>query len=217
MSEDQQYWSRLNAALSGFCISELKEAQRTSNALVDSAVGSELEWCGSQTLLFMTADLFSSHNKIGELEAEIKALQMRLLHEGSAQALLKKQLKDVSTAAEDTSWALQEKLSRLSAQNESLADVNATQQIRLKECSKQLKEGRPLEKQKLEERLNEAYHRISSLEMELFAKERQFMAAKDVPSYHGREGGGGFGRLSKENLEMNQHRAEHDGMQALGL
>jgi len=108
--EESLYWSRFSNSVSQFCLGETKKINAAGNALVNSAVGSELEWCGSQTLLFMTADLFVSHNNIIDLESHNKSLQSRLIQEDSAQSLLKKQLSEVSQAAEDTTWALQGKL-----------------------------------------------------------------------------------------------------------
>ena len=40
-------------------------------------VGDELEWCSSQTLLFMTADLFTSHHKLTELDTRLKGSEFR--------------------------------------------------------------------------------------------------------------------------------------------
>ena len=198
--EDQQYWSRLNAALGQFCLEEMKEMQGEGNTLVNSAVGSELEWCGSQTLLFMTADLFVSHNKIMEQESSIKALQTRLLHEDNTQALLKKQLKEVSTAAEDTSWALQEKVTRMNAQNETLLEVQMKQHIKLKEYQELGSGGVPhAEMHRLEENLLEARKRIAVLESDLAAKQEH--GTLDPSPV--------FGRLNKENLSQNSHHHHH--------
>jgi len=165
--EDNQYWNRLNSAFSRFALDEMKEMSQSGNALVNSAVGNELEWCGSQTLLFMTADLFVSHNKIMELESTIKALQTRLIHEDNATSLLKKQL----AAAEDGTWALQEKLSRTSAQNDTLLEVNMNQQMKLKE----LNAGQV--PQEIQAGLMEARHRIKSLETELATQRNAYAQA----------------------------------------
>ena len=204
--EDQQYWSRLNSAVSRFCLSETKEMQSSGNALVNSAVGSELEWCGSQTLLFMTADLFMSHNKITELESSIQALQTRLIHEDQAATLLRKQLKEISSASEDTAWTLQEKLTRVNAQNDTLLEVNMTQQMKLKDLGSA---GATAEEvQRLEESVMEGRRRIQALEAQL-ATQRDVHVYAPVEKMAEYQDYGDFGRLSKENLSHNHNPQSH--------
>ena len=75
--EERLYWSRLNTALSSFCLKQSKKQFEKGNTLVNSAVGDDLEWCSSQTLLFMTADLFTTHHKLTELETTLKGSEHR--------------------------------------------------------------------------------------------------------------------------------------------
>ncbi len=167
--EDRLFWCRLDKALGRFCLDQSKGVHAEGNRLVSSAVGTELEWCGSQTLLFMTADLFSAHSKILLLEEEVSKLQGSLEFEQSSQVTLRKQLRDVEQAADDATWTLQDKLQRTTRMFQSERETAASLRTAVSENQAKLEdiEGTSSSSlRKLEEDLSYSRNRIEQLEAE---------------------------------------------------
>ena len=107
------FWSRLNQSVSSFCL-DVSLKRTEANKIVCALVGEELEWCGSQSFLFMASRYLGTQRKIQELEAKCKALEASLGSETLNISQLRKQLKQAQLAAEDNDWQLQEQLAHTS-------------------------------------------------------------------------------------------------------
>ena len=79
-----------------------------------------LEWCGSQSYLFMAQKLLNqeqsiinSEKRIIEIEEKCKLIEGLLSKESGISNNLKKQLKQTQLNAEDNEWQLQEQLAQM--------------------------------------------------------------------------------------------------------
>ena len=112
-TEEQLYWSRLNTAVSSFC---LEQSLQTSHEdkMICSLVGEELEWCGSHSYLFMASRYMQATSRISELEKKRASAENNFSKELANSAGLRKSLKQLQLAAEDTAWQQQEDLAHAS-------------------------------------------------------------------------------------------------------
>lgn len=171
-SAEQLFWSRLNQSVSNFCL-EVSLKRTESSKIVCSLVGEELEWCGSQSFLFMASRYLGTQRKIHELEAKCKALDASLSSETLNMGQLRKQLKQAQLAAEDNDWQLQEQLAHASnvvslekdANNELRGKLSAAQ-AKLVEVEMFLNSDTGAVALQLEEELAAAKLKIAELEAE---------------------------------------------------
>ena len=139
-----------------------------------------LEWCGSQSYLFMAQKLLNqeqsiinSEKRIIEIEEKCKLIEGLLSKESGISNNLKKQLKQTQLNAEDNEWQLQEQLAQmnniLQLEKDSYNDIKnelSVTQGKLVEVEMYLTSDRGAITLQLERELADAKLKISELEAE---------------------------------------------------
>ena len=170
---EQLFWTRLNHAVSGFCLEVTQSRLEPESKIVSALVGEELEWCGSHSFLFMASRYLSTVRRIQEAEHKLKVLESSLVTETQNVGQLRKQLKQAQLAAEDNDWQLQEQLAHASnvlhmekEANAELKSKLATTQAKLVEVEMFLSSENGGFALELEEALAAAKMKIAELEAE---------------------------------------------------
>ncbi len=136
---EQMYWSRLNQAVSAFCLENALDSS-DNDKMICSLVGEELEWCGSHAYLFMASRYMQVTNRITELERKRSLTESALNKELANSAHLRKSLKIQQVASEDAEWQFQEQL----AQTKHLVDIekgnNLELRVKIDELERKLRE-----------------------------------------------------------------------------
>jgi cell division protein FtsL len=160
----QLFWTRLNQAVSAFCLDVSQRRVEPENKIVCSLVGDELEWCGAHSFLFMASRYLSTTRKIQETEQRCRLIESSLSSETQNVSQLRKQLKQAQLAAEDNDWQLQEHMEKES--NNELRATLSTTQAKLVEVEMFLNSENGAMALQLEEELAAAKMKIAELEAE---------------------------------------------------
>jgi len=120
---EQVYWSRLNQAVSAFCLENALDSCN-DDKMICSLVGEELEWCGSHSYLFMASRYMQATSRIAELERRRQLAESCLSKEVAGATGLRKSLKQLQVAAEDAEWQFQEQLADAKVRETRDAPVN---------------------------------------------------------------------------------------------
>ena len=198
MQQEQLFWSRLNGAVSSFCL-ERSLRRDSSHHTVCSFVGDELEWCGSHAFLFLAAHHVQQKRKLNDLECRSKQCEALLSSETQNLTTTRKQLKAAQLAAEDNEWHLQEQLAHANNTLQQEREVSnelrnklAVAQGKLVEVESFLGSDRGAMALQLEEELAASKLRIADLEAE--KDELEFMKR--------RVGASSSNGFDKENLSV---------------
>jgi acetolactate synthase regulatory subunit len=133
----------------------------------------DLEWCGAASFLFMTTRYLDAQKQKTQLDARCHSLEAAISSESSSINILRKQLKQVQTNAEDTEWQLQDQLAHASnillmerEANAELRNRIAATEAKLVEVEMFLASDRGAVTLQLEEELAEARLQVAALEAE---------------------------------------------------
>ena len=114
MSQGEQiYWSRLNQAVSSFCVEQLIDTQLDNDKMICSLVGEELEWCGSHSYLLMATRYMTATSRITELEQRSLSAEGSFSKELVNSSNMRKSLKEMQVVVDDNEWRFQEELAHL--------------------------------------------------------------------------------------------------------
>ena len=165
------FWNKLNSAVASFCVDTLQTSKFSSERLVSTMVGDELEWCNTEALVSMMALHGLLQQRVPEVETSIKEAEKQLMYERETSSSLRKQIKILQLSAEDTAWELQEQLAHatntLQIERDSaneLKEVLGTTQSKLVEVEMFLSSERGSVTLQLEEELAAAKLKIAELE-----------------------------------------------------
>mmetsp|Transcript_21896 Transcript_21896/g.36652 ORF Transcript_21896/g.36652 Transcript_21896/m.36652 type:complete len:250 (-) Transcript_21896:1844-2593(-) len=109
MSETATPWHIYQAAVNDFCFQHVISGVE-ANKLISSLIGEELEWCGSQGILFVLNQFIESDQERKELLLQSRRTSNVLESESVANSGLRNQLKKLQRSSEDNEWHLQEQL-----------------------------------------------------------------------------------------------------------
>jgi hypothetical protein len=167
---EQIYWSRLNQAVSSFCVDQLIDS-RCDDKMICSLVGEELEWCGSHSYLFMATRYMTATSRISELEQRSTAAESSFSKEIANSSNMRKTMKEMQVSAEDNAWRFQEELAHANnivslekATNSELRSQINELQSKLTEVEMYVNSDRGAITMQIEEDLAEANLKIVQLE-----------------------------------------------------
>ena len=127
-ASEQMYWSRLNQAVSSFCVEQLLDSRKGDDKMICSLVGEELEWCGAHTYLFMATRYMTATSRISELEQRSAAAESSFSKELANSSSTRRAYKDLQLQAEDGEWRFQEELAH--ARNEAALEKAGSAELR---------------------------------------------------------------------------------------